>query len=304
MLSWAETWPVAARLRVYFAEMYPLPRRALLAALLALGFTRVLLRAQARPFDLLCAASLRAAAAVFTLMLILRLMDELKDLDVDRQLFPSRPLPSLRVRPSDVAACLALSVLAWFALHAGLGRAALSASAVLVYALLMFRWFFVRAYLRPRLLATLATHTPVVPLLLLHLALLADVTAPHAAPWRAARVAVLVVQFWSAVVAWEIARKIRSAEEEDEYVTYSRLLGRRGAVALAFLAQPASVACGLVLTWRAGLVPAAAALLALALLVVARAHLRFLCRPGPATSQLRAPAEAFTALTCVWGLVA
>lgn len=294
----------AARLRIYFREMYPLPQRVLLAALLALGVTRLLARAHARPFEVLSVSSARAAAAVFTLMLILRLMDELKDLEVDRRLFPARPLPAGRVRPADIAGCLALATLAWIALHAGTPAvAALSAALVLLYALAMFRWFFVPAWMRPRLLATLATHTPVVPLLLAHLAVLSASGggAPRA---RATAVALIVMQFWAAVFAWEIARKIRSPQEEDDYVTYSRLLGPRAAVALAFGAHVVSVACALVLTTAFGLAPTALALPLAALAYVTWRYAAFLRRPGPATSRLRVPAEHFTLVTSVWGWVA
>ncbi len=303
MLSRA--WALGARLRVYFAEMYPLPRRAALAILLGAGFTRALLRAHGQAFEPLSAGALRAAAAVFTLMLMLRLMDELKDLDVDRRLFPQRPVPAGRVRPADVAGCLAATVLAWIGLHAGAGRAALSAACVLSYAGLAFRWFFVPGYLRPRLPATLATHTPLVPLLLLHLTVLADATSPGAAEWRAARVVALVLQFWSAVLAWEIARKIRSPDEENEYVTYSRLWGRAGAVAVACGAQTVSVACGATLCWGAGLAWSAALVPLAGLTVCGHAYWRFLRAPNPtASSRLRPVAETFTASTCVFGLLA
>ena len=114
----------AVRLRVYFDEMYPLPFRLATAALLAGSFTRLLARLQGSPFDPASAGTARAAGAVFTLALVLRLMDELKDRDVDRELFPSRPVPSGRVRVSDIVACLGLATLVWIALHVGCGPAA------------------------------------------------------------------------------------------------------------------------------------------------------------------------------------
>ena len=292
------------RLRVYFAEMYPLPLRVATASLLGASFTRLLARAHGDRFAPASTETARAAAAVFTLALVLRLMDELKDRDVDRALFPSRPLPSGRVRVSDIVACLGLAVLAWIALHVGSGPAALSAAAVLAYALLMFRWFFAPGWMRPRLLATLATHTPVVPLMLLHLAVLFATSGACGGPLRPAAVALLVGQYWGAVFAWEIARKIRAPEEEDDYVTYSRLLGRGGAVALAASAQSVSVAAGVALTVGAGLRPAALVVLLGGLSLCAFAYARFLLRPAPAHSRLRPFAEAFSFSTCAWGLLA
>lgn len=298
------TLEAAARLRVYFEEMYPLPLRLATAALLAGSFTRLLARLQARPFHPASAGTARAAAAVFTLALILRLMDELKDRDVDRALFPSRPVPSGRVRVSDIVACLGLATLAWIALHVGSGSAALSAAAVLAYALLMFRWFFVAGWMRPRLLATLATHTPVVPLLLVHLAVLSAAGGEELSPLPLLPVAALVAQYWASVFAWEIARKIRAPEQEDDYVTYSRRLGRGGAVALAAAAQALSFGAAVLLTVRGGLRPAALVVLLGGLGLCGVAYVRFLARPVPANARLGPVAEAFSLLTCAWGLLA
>jgi 4-hydroxybenzoate polyprenyltransferase len=292
------------RLRVYFAEMYPLPLRVATAAFLGASFTRLLARTHGGRFAPASAETARAAAAVFTVALVLRLMDELKDRDVDRALFPSRPLPSGRVRVSDIVACLGLAVLAWVALHVGSGPAALSAAAVLAYALLMFRWFFAPGWMRPRLLATLATHTPVVPLMLLHLAVLFATSGACGGRLRPAAVALLVGQYWGAVFAWEIARKIRAPEEEGDYVTYSRRLGRGGAVVLAGAAQSVSVAAGAALTVSAGLRPAALVVLLGGLSLCGFAYARFLLRPVPAHSRLQPFAEAFSLATCAWGLLA
>src|SRR6185503_14152168 len=100
-----------------------------------------------------------------------RLMDELKDVEVDRALFPTRPLPSGRVTETDIRGALVVVVAVFVGMHATT-PALVSALAVLAFAVLMFRWFFVPAYLRPRLLPTLVSHQPFVPLVLLHLAVL------------------------------------------------------------------------------------------------------------------------------------
>ena len=145
--------------------------------------------------------------------------------------------------------------------------------------------------MRPRLLATLATHTLVVPLLLVHLAVLSAVggVGARAAPRP---VAVLVAQYWASVFAWEIARKIRAPEEEDDYVTYSRRLGRGGAVALAGAAQAMSVAAGVALTVRAGSGRSPSSSCSGARPV--RPPMSVPPRPVPANARLGPPAEAFS----------
>jgi len=279
-------------MRTYLAEMYPLPRRLLTSVLVSAGFATLVGRLHGLPLRWWSRPVLLGAASVFGLMLVLRLMDELKDQEVDRTLFPRRPLPSGRVLASDIRWSLAAASAAFLLLHAGTGAASWSAALVLAYALLMFRWFFVPDRMRPRLLLTLATHNPVVPLLLLHL--LALFAASHRLPlarvrWAPSLVVVAIV--WAATFAWEIARKVRSPEEEDAYVTYSRLLGPRGAVGLAAGAQAFALVAGLGLFRAERLSWAFPAALAVGWGVALVGHARFLALPGPRTSRLAPYAE-------------
>lgn len=282
-----------ARLRLYLGETYPLPQRLGAAALVSVSLATVLARVHGLEVRWLSPATLLGAWAVFAFLLVLRLMDELKDVEVDRTLFPERPLPSGRVRESDLAGALAVVATLFLAAHAGAGPALDTATFTLGYGILMFRWFFVPGLMRPNLPLTLATHTPVIPLLLLHLVTLFVTTNGLAAgevEWPA--VLVLVAGCWAGFFAWEIARKIRAPEEETAYVTYSRLLGVEGSVALAASAQTLSVGLGLWLWARYGLSPAFVIPAAGGYLVALWGHLRFLRAPGPETSRLRPLAEA------------
>jgi 4-hydroxybenzoate polyprenyltransferase len=297
-----EGW--ASRMGVYLREMFPLPQRALLSLLLAAGFGTPLLRLHGRTRPGIGELWL-PAFAVFTLMLTLRLMDELKDQDVDRRLFPERPLPSGRVRERDIRSALVVSTVLFLGAHLAAGRAVWSALGVLAYAGLMFRWFFVPRLLRPSLPLTLATHTPVIPLLLGHVAVvLAVARGLRLAELRAAPTLALVCACWAGVLAWELARKVRAPQDEDEYVTYSRLLGARHAVSLAATVQVAGcfvllallAACGS--PWVASL--AVAGGLAAALV----AHARFLRRPCAETARLGPAAERYVLGLALGGLLA
>jgi 4-hydroxybenzoate polyprenyltransferase len=225
-------------------------------------------------------------------MLMLRLMDELKDKDTDRRLFPERPLPSGRVRESDIGGLLIPVAVLYVPLHAGTGLGILTALVVLAYALLMFRWFFLPEILRPRLLLTLATHTPIIPLLLLHL------VAVFAAERRLALTAlhgeactILVLLFWSPVLGWEIERKIRVPREENAYVTYSKIFGAQDAVLFALAAQTLGVLAGARLYWSHGFSTAFLATIAVGYVVTLLAYRRFLARPSARTARLAPVAE-------------
>ena len=104
--------------------------------------------------------------------LILRLMDELKDRETDRELFSDRPVPSGRVLESDIRASLVTVIVLFIGANLWAGAALWTAVCVLGYALLMFRYFFVPRILRKYLLLNLATHNPVIPILLLYVVVL------------------------------------------------------------------------------------------------------------------------------------
>jgi 4-hydroxybenzoate polyprenyltransferase len=241
--------------------------------------------------------------AVFALTLVLRLMDELKDVEVDRRLFASRPLPSGRVLESDIRGALAAVAVLLLAAHLAAGF--WSAVVVLAYATLMFRWFFAPRHMRPRLLLTLVTHQPIVPLLLLHLTVLFAAQqglALRDLSW--APVALALVLPWSGVLAWELSRKIRAAEDEDDYVTYSRRLGRRSAVLAAAGVQAAGVASAVALAIVGGVSWRTPAVVGLGFAVALVGHVRFLGRPSRATARLKPFAEANALLGGVGGLFA
>jgi 4-hydroxybenzoate polyprenyltransferase len=293
------------RITVYLKEMYPLPRRALTSLLAAVGFRSVLGRIQGLHSPLLSPWALLCTAAIFAFMLILRLMDELKDVEIDRALFPDRPVPSGRVLESDVWVSLVAVLPAFWLAHVGTGIGLGTATLLLGYALLMFKWFFVPGFLRPRLLPTLATHTPVIPLLFLHLVVLFCLEhrmSLAAVRWTAT--SLLIGMYWALAFAWEIARKIRAPQSEDAYVTYSRLLGQKGAVLLAGGAASAGLVAGLSLFRACPLswvfVPALVAGWA----GVVFAQGRFLLTPNERTSRLAPWAEFNLAAAFVAGIVA
>ena len=184
--------------------------------------------------------------SLFLFGLVLRLMDELKDRDIDQELFSYRPFPSGRVLESDIKVSLLATMALFLLINAWMGIAFLMAVILLGYSLLMFRFFFMPTILRRYLLLALVTHNPVVALTLLYV--VAVFAVGQGLPlsginWP--QTLLLIVMFWAMLFAWEVARKIRSPEEENAYVTYSRILGRPGAVLLAGGAQTVSFVIGL-----------------------------------------------------------
>ncbi len=282
------------RMRTYLREMYPLIPRLAAAALVAAGFMVLMARIHGLRPALLSPWTLLGGWDVFALLLVLRLMDELKDREIDLALFRDRPLPSGRVRQSDISWSLATMCVLFLAPNAAGRTTLLAAAAILAYAFLMFHYFFAPAYFRAHLLPNLATHNPIVALM--QLELVAVFSAAAGLSWKAVHwpsVLAAVAMNWAMFLAWEISRKIRSAEEENAYVTYSRILGPAGAAVVTGAAQTVTLVLALSFFLSLGFSPAAYVLLGTGYILALAGLLRFVLRPRPSTSKLRPFAEAY-----------
>lgn len=227
-----------SRMLQYLGEMFPLPRHMLLSVLIYLSvacFATGLIDSTVSLFSLHTAIGV---ASVFGLFLMLRLMDELKDFDLDAKLFPDRPICSGMVRAADIRIGLGFVTAILLSVNLFAGSAFWSALVLVGFAYLMFWHFFARDALRASLPLTLVTHQPIMPLLLLHcLTLVADEQQRPWDAWDWRWLAPYGVLLWMPFLGWEISRKIRAPENETEYVTYSRLLGPRAAICVALIVQ-------------------------------------------------------------------
>ncbi len=286
-----------ARMRAYLGEMLPVPSHLLIAALTQLGIVEFADHIHDQTTPWLSRHTLIGIWSIFNLFLILRLMDELKDRDLDRDLFPERPLPAGRVLETDIKLSLAGAVAAYLIVNLAAGPAFWTALVVIGYALLMFRLFFIPDILRNSLLLSLLTHQPIVPLILLHG--IAIFAAQHAAPPGELRWALLLPYaflIWMTFLSWELSRKIRAPGEETAYMTYSRIFGPRGAVLLAGAVQAVAIAIGVTFFVTLDLSWAYLIALLAAFGSMLWAYRRFLNHPSPRTSALRPFAEAFVVI--------
>jgi dolichol kinase/4-hydroxybenzoate polyprenyltransferase len=290
----------ARRMRAYLGEMLPLPGHAVLAALIFAGIAVYVRHTHHLSTSLLSVPSLIGVTSLFLLMLTLRLMDELKDEDIDRALFPERPLPSGRVRRADIVWSLVAVSLLFLGINLWSGWAFFVAAMVLGYAVLMLKRFFAPERLRRSLLLTLATHNPIVALMILYgVAVLAAEHGLTVTELNWGVILPFVVMVWSPFLAWELARKIRSPQEETDYVTYSRILGRKRAVLVTWAVQAVAIVMG-VYVWASQQPHWAYLVLMVAgFLVNVWAGGRFMRDANPRTSRLKPFATAF--VLCVLG---
>ena len=282
------------RMRGYFAEMLPLPGHLFTAALIYLGIALFARDVHHVRLSLLSRYTAVGVWSVFSVWLILRLMDELKDRDIDRRLFPERPLPAGRVLETDIRLSLASAIAAYVLVSFAAGRAGWTALVVLGYMTLMFRLFFVPDLLRRSLMLSLATHTPIVPLMVLQAFAIFGAESGlglGGLDWRL--VAPYAIMVWGVHAAWEFARKVRRPEDETDYITYSSIFGPTGAVAIVAATQAITVAAALYLFLVLRLSRLYLAVVVLAFAVMLWAFLRFLTTGDPRFRRLRPYAELF-----------
>ncbi|MFQ5991522.1 MAG: hypothetical protein ACE5NA_03695 [Nitrospiraceae bacterium] len=279
-------------MRTYLREMYPIPSRLLASGLVYTSFVGLLGRIHGVRVPWLSGYTAVGTWSIFSVSLILRLMDELKDRQIDRQLFPKRPLPSGKVRESDIALTLTLLTVLFVVVNVPTGKTFWVSLLVLTYTFLMFRHFFMPGILRANLFLTLATHNPIIPITLGYVVSLfctayqLELRNLH---WFATTL--VISMYWLAFLAWEVARKIRAAEEENAYITYSQLLGRRGAVLLAGTAQTVAFGIGLYFYVLPVFSAVPVAILAAGYGLAIGGHARFLLSPSATTSKLKPFAE-------------
>jgi len=173
--------------------------------------------------------------SAFFMMLLMRTFDDLKDFDLDKELFPHRATARKAVLRSDIVAISLVSFLIVLNVNIFFGQLTLPLYAIMIsYCLLTFKWFFAEQFHRNHIFITMMDHQPipyVINFFLIHTALASgpqyeSFSSVHLFLW-------LIVSM--PVTAWEVSRKIRSADKETTYETFSMVLGVRTATAIPLL---------------------------------------------------------------------
>lgn len=170
--------------------------------------------------------------------LLIRIMDEFKDYLDDLTNFPNRPLPSGRVKKSDLIA------LGWFCVFMVLFLS-LTSTKLLIWAILtlgftflMLKWFFIESIMRKSLPLAVATHHPIVLFNFVYLLIACSQFYPGVTMEKALYILPLCLIFTN----WEVERKIRAPEQETSYTTYSKIFGPRPAILIALFLQACFIA--------------------------------------------------------------
>jgi len=282
------------RMRTYVCEMYPPLAHLLFAILLFVDLDWLVRRTEFSTAPTRYWLSGAGICSVFVIGLLTRLMDELKDEAIDRRMFPHRPLPSGRVRRSDIERSIIVLVALYAGLNLGAGEARWGAAAVLVCLLLSNRHFFMRERLERSVTLTLLTHGPIAFIALCSFAALA--LEESGRPWGLIDVHAPVLpasMFWTMLEGYEVARKIRAPSEETPYDTYSKVWGPGTAVLVAGALQTWTLGAGLYMSWRLALPLLFPSALLAAYGVLLFGYCRFLLTLTPKCSRLDGYSQSY-----------
>jgi len=213
------------RINIYLNEMYPIIPGIIFSLVCFYSVYSVafyFLNEGTIVFNL---ASFAGAATFFLFALFLRISDEFKDYETDLILFPKRPLPSGRVFKKDLYILMAVTIILMFLLNILFTKNILFFIILFVYSLLMFKYFFARKYISKSLILALVTHNPIV--LILNLYIISILCHEYNKPLFTRDNIVVAIIFWAPMLAWELSRKIKAPQDENDYPTYSMIFGYR-----------------------------------------------------------------------------
>lgn len=165
--------------------------------------------------------------------LLIRVMDEFKDYHDDLTNFPDRPLPSGRVKKSDLKALGFFCVFAIVFLSLTSTKLLIWALITLGFTFLMLKWFFIESIMRKSLPLAFITHHPIVLFNFVYLI----IACTHMGPAVNFDKAFYILPLCLIFTNWEVVRKIRAPEQETSYTTYSKIFGPRPAIIIALILQ-------------------------------------------------------------------
>lgn len=288
------------RMAVYFNEMFPIPMRFVNAAVLYISLTlfiEKIINAKMLFIDLF---SFTGILSLLCITIILRLMDELKDRDIDADLFPDRPVSSGRVYNRDIVLTL-LGVIGLYLLINFIWPSNRTWSLIgLIYCFFMYKYFFLPYDHRNNLLLNLVTHNPIIPILLMYIIMTQINEYYIVIPNNYyGRIFLLILMFWLLLLSWELARKIRYPEDETAYVTYSKIFGFQNAIFILYVIQLIAFLIALYFYLILELSNIYLMTLIITLLYITYSYIKFYHRKYSSSIQLKITAEIFASINMV-----
>ena len=221
------------RLNIYFNEMYPILPRLLLAIIVFCEiYFIILLNNGITDFDI-GIQEIIGGFTIFGFLMWLRIADDFKDYETDKKLFPKRALPSGKVRKSDlILICLFIEIVI-IILNFLFMNNLIFFLVLYLYGFLMSEWFFQKSKIQPSLPLALITHNPVQ--MFVNLYIISFTCIKYNLKFITLTNILALWTLYFPALIWEVSRKIKSPDEENDYTTYSKLFGYKKSIKFVFL---------------------------------------------------------------------
>ena len=237
------------RLHIYFKERYPIFARLILGVIVFLEIHFIILLNQGVTSFHIGIQEFVGAFTVFAFLLWLRVADDLKDFETDKQLFPDRPLPSGRVFKKDIViACIIVQAITVALNVIFMWDSIIFFVILYIYGYLMSKWFFQRAKIQPSLPLALITHNPVQAFVNLYI--IGFTLLKYDLPWVTLTNIMALWTLYFPALIWEVSRKIKAPKDENDYTTYSKLFGYKSATKFVMILTIADIITNFILVWN------------------------------------------------------
>ncbi len=244
------------RLGIYFKEMYPLLPRLLLGYIVFCEiYFIILLNSGVTSFEL-GISELVGGFTIFVFLMWLRIADDFKDYELDCRLFAHRPLPSGRVKKSDLKTVLYVMFPIVAILNFVFMNNIFFFVLLFTYGYFMAMWFFQKSKIQKNLPMALVTHNPVQ--IIMNIYVITFTCIKYNVPFFSIYTVLACFTLYFPALIWEISRKIRAPKDETEYVTYSKLFGYKKATNFVMILTLVDIATNIVLVWNLSFIAVAA----------------------------------------------
>lgn len=236
------------RLNIYFKEMYPIIPRLFLG-FLVFGeiYFIILLNHGVTTFDL-GIQEIVCGFTVFSFLCWLRIADDFKDYELDCRLFKERPLPSGRVKKKDLAIFISILIAFTLIINFIFMPNFIFCIILYTYGSLMAVWFFQKHKIAKSLPLALVTHNPVQIFINCYI-ISFTLIKYDIQPFDLTNILTCFTLYFPALI-WEISRKIKAPQDENDYTTYSKLFGYKKSVNFIFIVTWIDIITNFILVWN------------------------------------------------------
>ncbi len=287
--------PIVYRIGIYFTERFPillyLPFVAILY--LSMSFLTQLLSGNSPVIN---KSAIVGVISTFFIMLLIRTFDDLKDVELDNEIFPDRPVSRGAVLISDVKLLAIISFIILVTINFIYAqKTILIFSIMMVYALLTFKWFFAEELHLAKPKVAMITHQPlpiVIIFFLLHTALASGDVYHNFTIYHF----YLLLVFALPITAWEVSRKIKAKKNENKYETFSKIFGTTTAAIIPIVLYTIAGILSMFIAYKLDFSIIFHFVIIGFLVFLNYYFLRFLLNPIPKNNNLQKVAMIFTSL--------